>query len=190
MAASLGIGGPFILSVCTLDPRKNLDGLLRAFARLVAEHRVPHQLVLVGRPGWKDQALRALTAALYVADRVVFTGYVSDEQLVQLYNQADLFVYPSKYEGFGLPVLEAMACGVPVVTADRSALREVAGDAASLVDPDSDSALAAGMLRVLTDAMFRQDLVARGLARSREFSWDRMTRKICRFIIEGASDNE
>jgi glycosyltransferase involved in cell wall biosynthesis len=178
----LGIEPPYVLSVCSLEPRKNLDALVRAFAAVADDHGRQHSLVLVGRAGWKSSRLDALACELGVRDRVLLPGYVSDELLVQIYNHADLFVYPSKYEGFGLPLLEAMACGVPVVTSNGSALAEVAGGAALLVDPHSDADIAAGLDRGLRDDRMRAELRAAGFERARHFSWDEMARTICSFI--------
>lgn len=182
LPARFGARGPFILSVCSLEPRKNIDRLIRAYARLIQEHGVQHGLVLVGRAGWKSDRLRGLAQELGAGDRVHFTGRVTDEELVQLYNQADLFVYPSLYEGFGLPLLEAMACGTPVVTSNSSSLPEVAGDAAILVDPFSNKELADAMARVLEDPALRASLVERGHARAKGYSWEAMTRQIDAFI--------
>jgi len=182
MLDRLGIARPYVLSVCSLEPRKNLPALMRAFAKVVREHRIAHSLVLVGRAGWKSSRLSRLAASLGIEGRVRFTGFVRDDELLQIYNHADLFVYPSKYEGFGLPLLEAMACGVPVVTSNGSSLREVAGEAALLVDPSSDADIAAGIARILADDELRATLIAAGLKRVTRFSWDRMTRGICRFI--------
>jgi glycosyltransferase involved in cell wall biosynthesis len=173
---------PYLLSVCSLEPRKNLDGVLRAFAKLKSDAGIPHRLVLVGRPGWKAEGLRALAGRLGVAPAVCFPGYVEDDDLVALYNGAALFVYASKYEGFGLPVLEAMACGVPVVTSNRSALPEVAGDAAILVDPGSPESIAEGILRGLSDGPLRARLVAAGIDRASHFKWSETSRRICTFI--------
>jgi len=178
----LGVERPFVLSVCSLEPRKNLERTIRAFSRLVEDGEFPHQLVLVGRAGWKSSKLAALTEERGLTDRVRLTGYVSDEDLLQLYNQADLFVYPSLYEGFGLPLLEAMACGVPIVSSKAGSLAEVAGDAAILVDPHSEEEIASGMSRGLADEALRGRLVEAGLERVRRFSWDEMARGICQFV--------
>lgn len=178
----LGVKRPFILSVCSLEPRKNLDRLIRAYSRLVDSERLPHQLVLVGRAGWKSSRLAALTEERGLTDRVRLTGYVSDDDLLQLYNQADLFVYPSLYEGFGLPLLEAMTCGVPLVSSRAGSLGEVAGDAAILVDPQSEEEMASGMRRGLSDDALRGRLIEAGLERVREFSWDEMAGRICQFV--------
>lgn len=173
---------PYILSVCSLVPRKNIDGLLLAFAGLVRERHLAHVLVLVGKSGWKAQDLHRLAADLGISDRVLFLGFVPDEDLVQLYNQAALFVYPSKYEGFGLPLLEAMSCGVAVVTSNRSATAEVAGEAAILIDPHSVASLAGGITRALSDETLRAGLVRAGHAHVLEYSWPRMASTMCEFI--------
>ena len=170
------IDQPYILSVGTREPRKNVAALVRAFARLAAG--IPHGLVLVGPPGWMggdlDRALADLPSA--VRDRVRLTGFVDDDDLPLWYGGADVFAYPAHYEGFGLPVLEAMACGVPVVTSDVSSLPEVAGDAALLVDPEDEEELAAALLEVITDARLAMALRDRGLRRAAEFSWSETAR--------------
>ena len=183
LAARHGLQAPYILSVCSLVPRKNIDGLLRAFAKLVKEHAVPHSLALVGKSGWKADGLRALARQLGISERVRFLGFVADVELVQFYNQAVLFVYPSKYEGFGLPLLEAMSCGLPVVTSNRSATAEVAGEAAVLIDPFSVTDLAHGMKRALTDDALRARLIHAGYERAAEHSWTEMAKGIREFIL-------
>lgn len=180
-----GIRPPFVLSVCSLDPRKNLDRLIDSFAAAVRETAIPHQLVLVGKSGRMERRLRRLAEGSGVAGRIVFTGYVSDGDLVQLYNQAELFVYPSLYEGFGLPVIEAMACGLPVITSNGSSLREVAQDAAILVDPVSSSQLKDQIVRCLTDDACRSALSTAGLQRACHFSWLEMTTGICKLMGKG-----
>jgi len=181
--ARYGLSAPYILSVSSLVPRKNVDGLLRAFAKLRHDHGMSHQLALVGKSGWKAEALLKLAAKLGIAEHVRFLGFVADADLVNLYNQAALFVYPSKYEGFGLPLLEAMNCGVPVVTANRSATAEVAGDAALLIDPDSVKEMAEGMRRAIQDEGLRARLVGAGAQRVKAYSWTRMTQEICDFVL-------
>jgi glycosyltransferase involved in cell wall biosynthesis len=163
---------PYILNVGTLEPRKNLEGLLRAFAR-AKKAGIPHTLVITGARGWGESQLAALPAELGISDSVIFTGFVADEELPHLYANSTFFVYPSLYEGFGLPVLEAMACGTPVITANSSSIPEVAGEAALMVDPRSEAELANAMIRLAGDAAFGEDLRRRGSCRSAEFSWDR-----------------
>jgi glycosyltransferase involved in cell wall biosynthesis len=163
----------YILFVGTLEPRKNVKTLLQAFAQVIAE--IPQDdlaLVIAGGQGWGGDDYRATVDALRVHDYVRFTGFVEDDHLPDLYRCALLFVYPSLYEGFGLPVLEAMACGTPVITSNRTSLPEVAGDAALLVDPTRPEALAEAMTSIMYDGELRQRLRAKGLARARAFTWD------------------
>ena len=167
----LGLDGPYLLGLGTVEPRKDLPALVRAFAALAAE--LPHRLVLAGLAGWGAGALAAAVAASGVADRIVLPGYVPEADKAALFTGADVFVYPSRYEGFGLPVLEAMACGVPVVTTTGGSLPEVAGDAATLVDPGDADALAAAIAKLATDPAARQDAAARGRQRAGAFTWDR-----------------
>ncbi len=163
----------YILFVGTLEPRKNVQTLLRAFAQLIAE--TPQDdltLVIAGGKGWGGEDYMSTVDALKLHAHVHFAGFVDDEHLPELYRGALLFVYPSLYEGFGLPVLEAMACGTPVITSNRASLPEVAGDAALLVDPTRPEALAAAMASILSDSELRQALRAKGLARAQTFTWD------------------
>ncbi len=164
---------PFILSVGTLEPRKNLPLLLRAFAQL-REGGYPHRLVLIGAKGWMYQEVFGLIQRLALTEPVSMPGYVAD--LVPWYNYADLFVYPSVYEGFGLPPLEAMACGTPVVTSSAGSLREVVDDAGVLVSGNDENELAAAMRRVLDDPTLAAALRARGEERARSFSWEATAR--------------
>jgi glycosyltransferase involved in cell wall biosynthesis len=166
-------GRPMILHVGTLQPRKNIDVLIRAFAALRRRAGIPHVLALVGARGWMYEDLFALVRRESVAEHVYFVDFVPSEHLPLWYNSADLFAYPSAYEGFGLPVLEAMACGVPVVTSASSSLAELAGDAAITVPPGSQEALELALMRVLGDESLRAELRGKGLRRAAEFSWNR-----------------
>lgn len=170
-------GRPYILHVGTLEPRKNIDVLIRAFAGLRKTRDLPHALALVGARGWDYEPLFRLVTQLGLADHVHFADYVSVAQLPLWYTDADLFAFPSVYEGFGLPVLEAMACGLPVVTTDSSSLRELAADAALLVQPGSSEALEEAMGRILEDQSLRHRLRAMGLARAANFSWQETARQ-------------
>ncbi len=162
---------PYILSVGTVQPRKNYRRLIRAFARLGSGL----QLLIAGKPGWLCEEILA-EARQY--PHVNMLGLVQDEDLPPLYRQATLFAFPSLYEGFGLPVLEAMACGTPVLCSNRSSLPEVAGDAALLVDPESEKGLTAAMERMLVDDAMRKELVRRGIARAGLFTWERAARQL------------
>jgi len=168
--ARYGLPEHFILYVGTIEPRKNLTALLEAFHHLLATHDL--RLVIVGKKGWLYEGFFRRLRELGLEDRVIFTGYVPDEDLPAIYSAADLFVFPSLYEGFGLPVLEAMACGVPVICSNTSSLPEVAGDAALLVDPADVRALAGAIERVLTDEGKWREMRERGLQQAARFSWD------------------
>jgi len=169
-----GIRGRYVLAVATREPRKNLVSLIAAFGRLAA--RVEDcELVLVGGRGWRSAELERTLRA--VGNRVLTCGFVSEGELVSLYAGAACFAFPSLGEGFGLPVLEAMACGVPVVTSDNTSLPEVAGEAALLVDPLDVEALADALARVLEDDELAARLAHGGLQRSTEFSWERCARE-------------
>jgi len=167
--------GPYILSVCTLEPRKNLLHLLSCFHRMLQRESPPDaRLVLVGPTGWNVEPLFTyLSERPELAKRVTLAGYVDDADLAALYSGARAFVYPSLYEGFGLPVLEAMQCGTPVITSDCSSLPEVAGEAAILVPPTDEAALESALGRVMTDATLAAELSRRGLERAKAFSWER-----------------
>jgi len=164
---------PYILFVSTLEPRKNLLTLIQAFNQLKSQHRIDHQLVLVGQRGWQVDPIFAAIAASPWHGHIHHLDYLSDAQVAYAYAHADLLAYPSWYEGFGLPVLESMTLGCPVVTAASSSLPEVAGEAALLVDPANSEELAAACWRVISDPILRQSLIARGYAQADQFSWRR-----------------
>lgn len=171
-----GVDGPYILYVGSLTARKNLPRLVEAYARL-RRWSERWKLVVAGVRKWKSAPIFDAVQRLGLESHLHFTGYVADEDLPALYNGADLFAFPSLYEGFGLPVLEAMACGTPVVTSDTSSLPEVAGDAALQVDPYNVEAMADAMRRMLEDGDLAQELRERGLARAAQFSWERTARE-------------
>jgi glycosyltransferase involved in cell wall biosynthesis len=168
---------PFVLCVAGSDPTKNVESLVEAFVSLPLPIRTAYDLVLVGdfrrRPDLREQVAHA-----GMEKQIVFTGKVEDVELVRLYQHATLFVFPSRYEGFGYPVLEAMACGCPVISSNASSLPEVTGDAAVLVDPMNSRQLAGEMERVLGDRSLRQDLRERGFRRASRFSWKTAAREI------------
>lgn len=170
-----GIDVPYILFVGTIEPRKNIARLVQAFARL-KRAGFPHKLVLVGQPGWHFQPIYAEIEQQGVTRDVILTGYVPLEDLPVLYSGAECMAFPSLYEGFGLPVLEAMACGTPVVTSASSSLAEVAGDAALLVDPRSVEHITDALARVHDDPQLAGDLSTRGLARAARFTWENAAR--------------
>lgn len=168
----LGVEDEFILFVGTLEPRKNLQTLLRAFSEILRTTNQRPQLVIVGKKGWLSNDLFADTEAYDIEDKLCLTGYLTDEELRALYSACRVFVYPSLYEGFGLPPLEAMACGAPVVASRIASLAETAGDAARLVEPTNIDALAQSVLSLLENKAEREHLSVAGLKRAAEFSWE------------------
>lgn len=170
--AAYSPGAPYLLMVGTLEPRKNHAAALRALARL-AQEGFPHRLVIAGGRGWLFEPVRDLVARLDLAGRVRFAGYVPDADLPALYTGADCVLLPSLYEGFGFPVLEAMACGAPVVCSNVSSLPEVAGGAALLVAPEDDAALADAVRLVLTQPALAESMRERGRIQAARFRWER-----------------
>lgn len=188
LKAKLGVEGPYILFVGGLEPKKNVAGLIEAFRLLGQRVTLPHRLVIAGARSWDGPRIERALRASGLAGRVVRTGYVPPERLPALYRAADLFVFPSLYEGFGLPPLEAMACGVPTVVSGGGALAEVAGPAARVVDPATPGNLAEAMEAVLTQRHLRADLVARGLRHAALFRWDRTAQAMERVYAEAAGE--
>lgn len=171
-----GLPERYILTVGTIEPRKNLSRLLTAFAR-VREQGLADALVIVGQRGWLYEGFFRRLAESPVRDAVILPGFVPDADLAAMYTGATVFALPSLYEGFGLPVLEAMACGAPVVAARAGALPEVGGDAALYVDPRDAEAIAEGLERCLRDAELRAEMRARGVQQAARFSWERTARE-------------
>jgi glycosyltransferase involved in cell wall biosynthesis len=169
--------GPYLLYVGTIEPRKNLARLLRAWHRLWRRGAIPHQLVLVGGRGWRDGAIYRAIRSIDCGDALRLAGYVPTADLPGLYTAADAFAFPSLAEGFGLPVIEAMACGTPTLISTARALQELAGGAALAVDPYDERAIEDGLERLLNDAALREQLRARGLRRAAEYSWEATARR-------------
>lgn len=169
----LGIRHEFLLFVGTVEPRKNLSTLLRAFEEVLQKHGQPVQLVIAGRKGWLVDDLFASLKRSPAAEQIIFTGYLADEDLGALYSSCAALIYPSVYEGFGLPPLEAMACGAPVIASDISAIREVVGAAARLVSPQSTGELTHSIVELLGSVAAKKALSTAGVKRAAEFSWAR-----------------
>jgi glycosyltransferase involved in cell wall biosynthesis len=167
-----GLVAGYFLFVGTLQPRKNIERIIAAYLQLPAALRAAHQLVIVGKSGWSADALVATLRAAHPAGRIRWLDWVDEADLRALYQAAGAFVFPSLYEGFGLPVLEAFASGVPVVTSNVTSLPEVATGAAVLVDPLDVDAIAAGMRALVEDGELAQRLRASGAVRAREYTWD------------------
>lgn len=185
--ARLGLPERYVLYMGTLEPRKNVDRLVRAFARLVRDG-LPHSLVLAGGRGWDYAAIDRAVADEGIGHRVIIPGYVRREDQPLWYSAADLFTYPSQYEGFGLPVLEALACGTPVVTSNSSSLPEVVGRAGLVIDPSDESSLAEAMRSVLTDGTLAARLRDAGPVQAAQFSWARSAAGCVRAYREAAAD--
>jgi glycosyltransferase involved in cell wall biosynthesis len=180
---------PFILTVSDLQPRKNHLGLIGAFEDLIHAHpRLPHHLVVVGKETWYAPEVRAAAKKSQVADRIHFTGFVEDEELRRLYGACDLFVYPSFYEGFGLPILEAMACGRAVACSNTSAMPEVADSAALLFDPRSRPELVFAMRDLLLNPELRQRMERLGVQRAAMFNWSSSAAKTLELYYAVAGD--
>ena len=171
-------GAPFILSVGMIEPRKNLIRLIEAFEMLKARADIPHKLVLAGKRGWLSDPIYLRARSSHLASEIRFVGYISDGELPALYSAADIFAFPSLYEGFGLPPLEAMACGTPVVVSTSSSLPEVVGTAALSVEAESSEELAAAMTRLIEDSELRARMVSSGLEQSRGFTWQTAAEKM------------
>jgi glycosyltransferase involved in cell wall biosynthesis len=166
----------FILWCGQIESRKNIARLLRAFASIKDD--VPHQLVLAGEQRWSTRAELQVMEDLQLRDRVYFPGWIQHGDLPAVYSLADLFAFPSLYEGFGIPLIEAMACGCPVVAADTCAAPEVLGGSGWLVDPLSVESIAAGMKKVLFDSELRAAMVAKGIERAKAFSWEQCAKQV------------
>jgi len=185
--ASLGLTAPFVLTVGDLQPRKNHVSLIQAFEQLVRCYpQLTQHLVIVGKPTWHAEAIRDFARKSSIADRIHFTGFVSDADLVKLYGACDLFVYPSFYEGFGLPILEAMACGRAVACSNTSAMPEVADSAALLFDPHSVDDILLTMRDLLLNPELRARMERLGAQRAPMFSWEKSAAKTLDLYYEVA----
>lgn len=172
---------PYILFIGTLEPRKNIGSIIKAFHKLKRETNFPHQLVISGKKGWDYSNIFTLVEKLKLEKDVIFTGYVTEEEKKYLYTHADVFVYPSFYEGFGIPPLEAMSYGCPVITSNTSSLPEAVGDAAIMINPHNVNALAEAIERVLTDGGLRKEMIEKGLKQAKKFSGERTVGKMQKF---------
>jgi glycosyltransferase involved in cell wall biosynthesis len=174
-----GIVGDYILTVGSIQPRKNIPRLIRAYALLCREYRLEPlpKLVIAGKRGWLYEDTLKTAENSAVREQIILTGYIPEGELPALYSDARCFVYPSFFEGFGIPALEAMRCGTPTITADRTSFPEVVGDAALMVDPFDEQAISAGLLRILSDKQLRDELVAKGFKRAALFDWSKTARQ-------------
>jgi glycosyltransferase involved in cell wall biosynthesis len=182
-----GLTGPYILALGTLEPRKNLIRAIEAFAHLEGDDRPP--LVVAGAKGWKNDEVFAKSRELGIEERIRFLGYVDEDERAPLLAEARLLVLPSLLEGFGIPVVEAMACGTPVLTSKVGGLPEAGGDAALYVDPTDVVAIRDGMAKALHDEALRRRMVATGLEHSKQFTWARSGAKLAELFGEVASES-
>ena len=186
-----GLKHPLVLAVGTLEPRKNHAGLIRAFYKAQKEKHGPAMLALAGGKGWLYEETEQLVQELHLEKNVCFLGRVSEHELITLYSLADVFAYPSFAEGFGVPPLEAMACGAPVIASNTTALPDVVGDAALLVDPRDPGALAQAINRIIGDTALQEDLRKKGYQRVKQFTWAEAARKqlsVYQRLYEGMTD--
>ena len=183
-----GTGPNYILDVGTLEPRKNLSFLLRAYALAVREGANVN-LVITGKKGWYYEGLFKLVDDLNLKNKVIFTGYVSEKDLPALYSGAKAFVFPSLYEGFGLPILEAMACGTPVISSNTSSMPEVIGQAGILISPKDERVWAQNIIKILRDRGLAQTLSQMGIRQAKKFSWEETAQKTIAVYKEVLNDN-
>ncbi|MCD6578226.1 glycosyltransferase family 4 protein, partial [bacterium] len=161
----------FLLYVGVLEPRKNIEGIIKAFSQIAKE--IPeYKLLLVGRRGWYDEKIFSLIKESGLKDKVLHLGHIDYELLPHLYKKASIFLYPSFYEGFGMPVLESMAAGCPVITSNISSTKEVGGKGSYLINPHNIGNMAQAIINILNDDEFRENLIKRGLFRAQEFTWE------------------
>lgn len=184
-----GLTPGFLLNVGTIEPRKNLLRLLKAYKMVVSDNGLMLKLVVAGGHGWLNKGIYEEVNLLGLSENVVFTGYVPDSELPALYRSASAFVYPSLYEGFGLPPLEAMACGTPVISSNVSSIPEVVGDAGILVDPYRPEEIARAICTVLENSDLRDRLKREGLARAGLFTWDKTARETIKLYQEIIDEN-
>lgn len=169
---------PFILALSRLEPRKNFTRLIEAFALARAEVNLPHRLVIAGGKGWLYEAIFRRVEELQLREHVHFPGFIDDADLPALYSAAEFFAYPSLYEGFGLPIVEALACGTPVLTGDNSCLPEAGGPGALYVKAEDVHSIAEGLMRLATDEALRRQLREAGLQHAAHFTWERSARRL------------
>lgn len=176
--------GQYFLFIGTIEPRKNIEGILQAYAKIRNQIKSPFKVVIIGEKAWGWKNLQKNIKKLNLEKKILVTGYIPDADLVPIINGAKLFIYPSFYEGFGLPVLEAMACGIPVISSNTSSLPEVIGDSGFMVDPNDHNKLASYMLKIIHDTKLHAKLSKKALERSKLFSWKSSAQKTLKVYEE------
>lgn len=173
------IGSNYFLFTSSLEPRKNVLGIIKAYVSLPLEIRKENSLVLVGGKGWKDEEIwLEIEKQRKQGNKIITPGYVLEEELPIFYSGANIFLYPSIYEGFGIPILEAMACGAPVITSNISSMPEVAGDAALLVNPEKSEEIKEAIIEIVNNDNLRKDLIDKGFKQIKKFSWEESAKKL------------
>jgi glycosyltransferase involved in cell wall biosynthesis len=175
---------PYILYVGRIEDKKNIKNLITAFSLLKKERGMEHKLILAGKPGYKYNEIKKMIKNLNLEREIIETGFIDDDDLPYLYAGADIFVFPSRYEGFGMPILEAFACGVPVVASDCSSIPEIANEAAFLVDTTKPISLAAAMSRVIHDVNLKKEMIWKGLNQVKKFTWEKCAKETLK-VLEG-----
>ncbi|MBU1102187.1 glycosyltransferase family 4 protein [Patescibacteria group bacterium] len=175
---------PYLIYLGRLEQKKNIEGILEAYKILKQEHKISHQLVLAGAPGYGYKNIKYQISNIKNKEEIIFTGYVSEDEKWQLLTNADIFLFPSFYEGFGLPVLEAQAAGAPVVTSFVSSLPEVAGQGALFVNPKNPAQIAEAAKRIIDDRNLRDRLIESGYENLKRFSWEKCARETLKILVE------
>lgn len=190
MLRSKGIREPFILSVGTIEPRKNLENILHAFDKLRTRNQFNGKLVVIGMKGWMSDSIEGLIRKLELRNRVIFMGYLSDKELLWFYNKAEAFVFPSFYEGFGFPIVEAFCCGTPVVTSNVSSCPEVAQDAALMRNPYDPEDIAEGIAQIVHDPKLKMSLIDKGFKRAEDFNFHKTAENTLKVYKEVYNSNK
>lgn len=173
----LKIKKPYFLFVGRLEKRKNLIRIIKAFAELKKDKEIPHQLILAGKPGYGYEQIKCSIKDLGLENEIILPGYISDDDLPYLLKKADIFLYPSLYEGFGMPILEAMSFGIPVITSNISSMPEIAGKAALLVNPKNSEEIAKAIWQILINKKLKENLIKKGREQIKKFSWEKCARE-------------
>ena len=182
--AKYGISGPYLLFVGNIERKKNIEKLIYACTELRNSSMYKYPLLVVGKKSWYFKTVWEVVQQLHAEDCSIFTDVAADDDLPYLYSGAELFILPSLFEGFGIPIIEAMACGIPVVASNRTSIPEIAGDAAILVDPLNADEMAGAMYNVLSNTMLKRQLVEKGIKRAKEFSWEKAARETLKLYQE------